>query len=303
MAEPEPGVAQQHPPEGEHPPAGLLSWFFPKPIDFQADMKDGQPSAAKMVESVWSYNTFQLKMQCVMLAFTAMGVYTQNGQMEDAAAQQGGPPLMPESPFASAGGGAVGAGQQPLRRLSDALTEVVFIGDLHGDDRCGREWIERTGYVKMEGTAWQWIGPEDGAIVLMGDYVDKGPSSRAVLELVRDLEQAFPTHVVAMMGNHDLFMLLDATLSDDADRPMAVPVFEYSYAFMHPQTYIESGWVIFTTFPELSVGKGDKTVEIVPGFFDLFIEIQETWRNQVTQREDDAELLALLLTVRFNIKK
>eukprot|EP01043_Picozoa_sp_COSAG02_P084915 COSAG02_NODE_22659_length_745_cov_0.603715_2_plen_104_part_01 len=79
--------------------------------------------------------------------------------------------------------------------------------------------------------------------MLLGDYVDKGPSSRATLELVRDLETAFPAHVVAMMGNHDLFTLLDVALEDGADRPMGIPVLEFAYAFQHPQTYIESGWI------------------------------------------------------------
>lgn len=86
------------------------------------------------------------------------------------------------------------------------------------------------------------MGPTDAAIVLLGDYVDKGPSSRGVLEFVRALETAFPRNIVAMMGNHDLFALLDVTMREGADRPMGMPVSEYAFAFPHPQQYVEAGW-------------------------------------------------------------
>lgn len=56
----------------------------------------------------------------------------------------------------------------------------------------------------------------DAQLVLLGDYVDRGPDSRAVLELVRDLQQRYGERVVALLGNHDCWMLdwLDA---DDDD--------------------------------------------------------------------------------------
>jgi hypothetical protein len=63
-----------------------------------------------------------------------------------------------------------------------------------------------------------------------------------VLEFLRELEHAFPANVVAMMGNHDLFALLDATLVETAGRPMGIPVAEYTFAFPHPQEYVEAGW-------------------------------------------------------------
>lgn len=53
-------------------------------------------------------------------------------------------------------------------------------------------------------------------LVLLGDYVDRGPASREVLETVRDLQQRFPDRVTALLGNHDDWFLdwLDA---DDED--------------------------------------------------------------------------------------
>ena len=235
---------------------GIFGDFFPKPIDFQEDAKDGVPSAAKLKESVVSYNSFQLKLNALMMAPIVLSILKSRlmGEMVEEDDSVG--TAQPDS--------SVDGSEQlsdptapPLRLLGDSLTSVVFVGDLHGDHRCGRQWIERTGYVNFDTQPWSWQGPEDAAIVLLGDYVDRGPSSRATLELVRDLEDAFPTHVVAMMGNHDLFTLLDVALEDGADRPMGTPVLDFTYAFVHPQTYIESGWV--------------------------------------TPREDDAELLAAVL--------
>ena len=47
---------------------GVLGGILPKPIDFHEGAKDGVPSAEKIKESVWSYNTFQLKLQAIMMA-------------------------------------------------------------------------------------------------------------------------------------------------------------------------------------------------------------------------------------------
>ena len=38
-----------------------------------------------------------------------------------------------------------------------------------------------------------------------------------------------------MLGNHDLFALLDAVLAPGAARPMGRPVGDFTYAFTHPQ--------------------------------------------------------------------
>ena len=146
---------------------------------------------------------------------------------------------------------AFAAEEPTLRLLGENLLTIDFIGDLHGDVGCARRWISRTGaaVVDANGT-WSWTGGADHAIVFLGDYVDKGPDGRGVLELVRGLEAAFPANIVAMMGNHDLFALLDASLSPAADRPMGIDVGEYVYAFTHPQVRSSFSRIHFTRLSE-----------------------------------------------------
>lgn len=44
-------------------------------------------------------------------------------------------------------------------------------------------------------------------LVFLGDYVDRGPASAAVLDRVRTLQRPEPTHVVCLKGNHEDMML------------------------------------------------------------------------------------------------
>ncbi|WP_404473460.1 metallophosphoesterase [Microbacterium aerolatum] len=49
-------------------------------------------------------------------------------------------------------------------------------------------------------------------LVFLGDYIDRGPDSLGVLELVRQTQHEHPDQVTALAGNHDLWFLdwLDA---------------------------------------------------------------------------------------------
>lgn len=143
---------------------------------------------------------------------------------------------------AAAGGGHDGVvSLEALRLLPANVTDVVYIGDLHGDAGCAREWVAMTGFVDVDALAW--TGPATGGLVFLGDYVDKGVESRRVLEFVRSLEAAFPDRVAALMGNHDLFMYLDATLDGrDATRPMGHAVGAFPYSFFHPEEFVAAGF-------------------------------------------------------------
>ena len=146
--------------------------------------------------------------------------------------------------------------EPPLRQLAPDLLEIHFIGDIHGDAECAQQWLRRTGAVNLDATPPQWIMPKS-AVVFMGDYVDKGVASPATLNFVKMLTERFPDNVVAMLGNHDLFALIDAsTVLARADNftsmphaspmetthPMGGPVSRYVYAFQHPEEFLRSGY-------------------------------------------------------------
>jgi len=127
---------------------------------------------------------------------------------------------------------------ESLRIGGTDLREVYFVGDLHGDAGCAREWVNATGLV-VNGT---WTRA-DAALVFLGDYVDKGIDSRGVMEFVRGLVEAFPDRVAAIAGNHDLFMLLDNTLdASDPRRPLGTSSLALPYSFFHPEEYPSSGF-------------------------------------------------------------
>lgn len=70
---------------------------------------------------------------------------------------------------------------------------LIAIGDVHG---C---------CAALEGLL-ELVGPRKGdRLVLLGDYVDRGPDSRGVIDLILGLRK---THdVVTLMGNHEEMML------------------------------------------------------------------------------------------------
>jgi hypothetical protein len=130
-----------------------------------------------------------------------------------------------------------------LKKLGEKqLTSVYFIGDLHADVGCAKQWVDATRLIDLSESPYKWIGGPDEAIVFMGDYVDKGSSSSSVLSFVQELQTTFPDNIVTLLGNHDFFLILDTALefSKDNPHPLGHPFYEYVYSFMHVEEYIES---------------------------------------------------------------
>jgi serine/threonine protein phosphatase 1 len=83
---------------------------------------------------------------------------------------------------------------------------VYCIGDIHGRDDLLREMAECV-------VADLNMRPFDHAVtVFLGDYIDRGPDSKAVVE--RLASGIWPTPVTALAGNHEEFLL---TFLADAD--------------------------------------------------------------------------------------
>lgn len=67
------------------------------------------------------------------------------------------------------------------------------IGDIHGDLNALKRVLLRLPNPDAKDT-----------IVLLGDYVDRGPESRQVIDFIRkQLPQAFPSKLVVLRGNHE----------------------------------------------------------------------------------------------------
>ena len=115
---------------------------------------------------------------------------------------------------------------------------VVFaIGDLHSDAGCARAWVHKTNLVanlQSVPEQWEWKGGEQDRIVFMGDYIDKGARAKQTLLFVKQLNQRFGDEkIVAIMGNHELNLLIDR------QRPQGQRYLDYVYAVAHPSAYLD----------------------------------------------------------------
>ena len=84
------------------------------------------------------------------------------------------------------------------RRVPDG-TRVYCVGDIHGRDDLLREMAERVG-ADMQARSF-----DHAVTVFLGDYIDRGPSSKRVIEQLANAE--WPTSVIALAGNHEDFLL------------------------------------------------------------------------------------------------
>jgi hypothetical protein len=114
------------------------------------------------------------------------------------------------------------------RNHSPKLTYVI--GDLHGDVQCAKHWVKLIRVVDDIEHPRRWL-KENATLVFMGDYIDKGPFSYQTILFVKSLADRFPDKVTALMGNHELEVLLDR-------HPKRWPKFyHYAYAVIHPMEF------------------------------------------------------------------
>lgn len=112
-------------------------------------------------------------------------------------------------------------------------------------------------------------------LVLLGDYIDRGPDSLGVLELLKATHAAHPTQVVALLGNHDTDFLewLDG---DDPSWLLADPDLQTTRSFLSAAIVDNARSDIDTAqhdghFDPAAVGQVDATIkrEILGSHADL----------------------------------
>lgn len=83
--------------------------------------------------------------------------------------------------------------------------KVAVIGDIHGRSDALRAALEAI------------RDPAETELILLGDYVDRGPDSRGVLEILNRLEQyAQFKNIVILPGNHDGMVFYGAYACEDS---------------------------------------------------------------------------------------
>ena len=93
-----------------------------------------------------------------------------------------------------------------LSSVARAGPRVVALGDLHGDLPQTERALRLAGVVDEQG---RWSGGPT-VLVQTGDVVDRGPDSKAILDLLRDLQsQAAEAggRVELLLGNHEIMNL------------------------------------------------------------------------------------------------
>jgi hypothetical protein len=86
-----------------------------------------------------------------------------------------------------------------------------LIGDIHGYADELVQLLEALGYDKLQGV----YGHPERTAIFLGDFIDRGPKIRKVLEIVRPMIEE--GNALAVMGNHELNAL--AYHTEDPDSP------------------------------------------------------------------------------------
>lgn len=105
----------------------------------------------------------------------------------------------------------------------DTGISLFAIGDIHG---C---LLSLEGLLAKLPVAW---GVD--YLVFLGDYIDRGPDSRKVLELIRELKETYPERVFPLKGNHE--WLFERYL-----KGLDVEVFLYNGGSATLRNYLEEG--------------------------------------------------------------
>ncbi len=101
---------------------------------------------------------------------------------------------------------------------------VVIIGDIHGDINSLFHILENIDFE-------MFLANSKNKLIFMGDYVDRGSQSIAVLYMICYLKQKYPNSVILMRGNHEA--------------PSEFPFSSHDLPFKFVERYGEKGRLIY----------------------------------------------------------
>jgi hypothetical protein len=84
-----------------------------------------------------------------------------------------------------------------------------LIGDIHGHSEPLAQLLDKLGYAKTDGV----FRHADRQVIFLGDFVDRGPDQRGVLEIVRPMIDGGAA--LSVMGNHEFNAIAYHTLDPD----------------------------------------------------------------------------------------
>jgi len=89
----------------------------------------------------------------------------------------------------------------------DAMRRIYAVGDIHGSLGKLQNLVARC----EEDT-----GGRPMTFVFLGDYIDRGPQSRGVVEYLIELQSRMSGHMIPLMGNHEALALaaIDSSLDE-----------------------------------------------------------------------------------------
>jgi len=87
---------------------------------------------------------------------------------------------------------------ETLITLNNETRNNHIIGDIHGHGKSLQQLLEHLGYQLIDGV---YQHPEKHRVVFLGDFIDRGPTHRLVIDIVKPMiEQG---HALSVMGNHE----------------------------------------------------------------------------------------------------
>jgi serine/threonine protein phosphatase 1 len=87
------------------------------------------------------------------------------------------------------------------------MTKTYAVGDIHG---CLKQLQQLIELCEMDAASHK------STFVFLGDYIDRGPDSRGVIDFLIDLQKWSPDKIICLRGNHE-DLLLSALDGEDAE--------------------------------------------------------------------------------------